>query len=216
VKRNKENLERAKALEAAVRVERTAEVREEGTFQISALYLLSQKIAVLEIQEPVQTDQEFVVSFLVESPDTVEFTAEEREFYETFGKVFKVETSWESGSGQLEPVLKAGEAVQEVAPRDQAEWTWQFQGLLSEPETVSLSLRLVDVDEQVLEIVTQEFEMTPSGFLPQLWSSFSLLSVVLGLVLGVAGCVVAGSIRGTKSKRSGSSRGRSFDAQKKL
>jgi len=217
VKRSKENLERAKAVEGAMRVERSVEDRENGRYQISDLHLLNQKIAVLEVQEPAYTGHDYVVSFRVESPDTVEFTAEEREFYETLGEKFKVETDWVPGSGQLEPVLKAGEKIQQVSPREEAEWTWAFKGVLSEPEKVTLSLRLVDVDEQALEAISQEYQLAPSGWLARLGGAFSLGSLLLGLGLGVVCCLVIGSVRGrTRPRRDTTTRGREFAAQKKL
>jgi uncharacterized coiled-coil DUF342 family protein len=217
VKRNKENLERAKALESAIRVERSVEVREDQIYQISTLFLLSQKIAVLEVQEPVYSDHDYVVRFRADSPDTVEFTPEEREFYETLGDQFRVETNWVSGSGRLEPLLSEGDAIQEVESREEAEWTWRFEGVLSEPETVTLGLKMIDVDDQVLEIATQEFQISPSGLFAQFGSSFSWLSLGIGLVVGVICCVVVGSLRGQdRSRRNGSSRKRGFAAQKKL
>ncbi len=217
LKRNKENLERAKALEAAVRVERSSEAREDGTYQVSSLYLLNQKIAILEVQEPVYADQEYRVSFQVESPDRVEFTSEEREFYETLGEKFRVETSWDAASGKVQPVLRSGEAVQEVAPREEADWAWLFEGDLSEPETVTLGLRLIDVDNQVLEVASQEFQIQPSGLFAHLRGAISLLSLMLGLGLGIVVAVIAGLVRGrSHPRRTGSIGNRKFEAQKKL
>jgi predicted nucleic acid-binding Zn-ribbon protein len=217
VKRNKENLERAKALETAIRVERSTENRENGTFHVSSLYLLSQLIAVLEVQEPVYADQDYLVTLQIQSPDTVEFTAEEREFYETLGEKFRVETGWVSASGRVEPLLTVGESLQEVAPREQADWTWRFQGVLTEPETVTLALRLIDVDDQVLEVASQEFQMSPSGVFARIRGTFSVSSLAIGLFLGVVGCVAIASLgRRGRSRQSQSGRKRGFEAQKRM
>jgi hypothetical protein len=217
VKRNKENLERAKALEAAIRIERSIETRDDEAYRVSSLYLLSQKIAVLEVQEPVYADRDYVVRFQVESPDTVEFTPEERDFYETLGEKFRVETTWDSASGQLEPVLSSGESIQEVESRGRVEWAWRFQGVLNKPEMVTLGLKLIDVDDQVLEIATQEFQLKPSGLFALYGGSLSWFSVGIGLVVGVIGCLVVGSFRsGGRSRRNGSRRKEKFAAQKEL
>jgi hypothetical protein len=217
LKRNKENLERAEALEAAIRVERTLETREDATYQVSSLYLLSQKIGVLEVQDPHYPNEEYRISFRVESPNTVEFTAEERELYESLGDKFKVRAHWDSGSGRLEPVLRSGQAVQEVAVRDRGEWTWLFQGALNEPETLTLTLQLIDQDEQVLKVAAQEFQVLPSGVLAHFSHSISLFSVLFGLILGVVLCLLGGVIRGrTQSTRNGARRRAEIAAQKKL
>lgn len=217
VKRNKENLERAKAFEAAIRVERSVEAREGKTYQISTLSLLTQRIAVLEVEEPLESNQDYLVRFKVESPDTVEFTPEERDFYETLGEKFRVETTWLSGSGRLDPLLSAGEALQEVAPRGEAEWSWRFEGILSEPESVTLGLRLIDVDDQVLEIANQEFQVRPSGLIAQFGSVFSWLSLGVGVLVGVVISLAVGWFRGGKdSLRRESGRKKDFGAQKRL
>jgi hypothetical protein len=186
-------------------------------YQVSQLYLLSQKIGELEVQTPLYLNEEFSVSFKAASPDRVEFTEDEREFYDSLGDTLKVEPTWVPGSDRLETVLESGAPVQEIAPREQGAWTFLFHGDIDNAEQVKLGLRLIDVDDQVVEVASQDYELNPAGFLARVASTFSWTSMLLGLGLGLAGGAFIGSMRsGSQGRKNRSAREREFAAQKQL
>ena len=108
------------------------------------------------------------MSFKAASPDRVEFTEEERDLYESLGEKLKIEPLWVPGSDRIETVLQSGEAIQEIAPREEGTWTFVFQGEMADAEQVKLGLRLIDVDDQFVEMVSQDYELNPAGFLARL------------------------------------------------
>ena len=92
-----------------------------------------------------------------------------------------------------------------------------FQGDMEDAEQVKLDLRLIDVDDQAVEIASQDYELNPAGLFARIAGSFSWLSLLLGVGLGVFGGVVLGSVRGrSQGRETRAAREREFAAQKQL
>jgi hypothetical protein len=217
-RRQKEVLENAAWLEKSLRVERRREEREEAVFDTADIYLLSKKIAVLETQVPEHPGASFRATFAPLSPDTVQFTEPERRLYGLLGDKLRVEASWVSPTKRLQAKLTGGKPLQQVAPREQATWTWDVAGELDEPERLVLVVQLHDRESQLIPLLQQEAWVTPGGVLYGLKRSFSGWWLGLGVVLGVG---LLGTALGVKGPGFGAARRSTavkpgFVAQKKL
>lgn len=185
-KREKEALENTALLSSSLRLEEKLEKREQGTFQMAALYLLTKKVGTFEIQVPEYPGKTYRVRFFVDSPETVKFSAEERKLYEVLGEKFKIETTWQSSSDNLKMVLLNTEAIQDVGPRESVEWLWLFQGEISQPERASLIAYLVHSDGRKIFLGSQDFTLKPGELLVRLRHSISPVSLLAGAVLAIA------------------------------
>lgn len=185
-RQRKEILERAQALENALRLEKRLEKREGNTFQVADLYLLSKKVGTFEVQVPRRAGLVYPVRFVLDSPDTVQFTDEERTLFKALGEKIKIETSWSMTSNRLKAVLLKQEPLQTVAPRGQAEWNWLLDGEIQETERVSLQAHLTTADGPKIPLEPQEFFVAPAGIVAQALQHFSPLSLLAGAVLGAA------------------------------
>lgn len=221
LRREKESLERARALEAALSQQTREEQGESGVLRVSDIYLNEQRIARLEVKSPSRAGESGSVLLEVLSPDTIQFTPEERELYEALGEEWQVEAGWRSWSGMLEPVLLEGESKQAVPRRESAVWSWQFQGDLEEPDRLVLDTKLASVDGHPIALALQEFEVQPTGIVPWLKQQWSLPSLLAGLLLALAVAGIFVSRRGKRSrpapaKRAASAPARDYAPQKKL
>jgi len=186
VKRENEKFEDTSLLANSLSFKRRIENREEGVFQLADLYLLDQLIATLEIQVPPHAGTVHPVRLEVKSPDIVKFAEEEREVYEILGETLKFRTSWQTRSDNLKIVLLDKEPLQTVGPREKIEWPWMFQGDISQPEQVSLITHLVSPDGVEIFLGSQDFMVSPGQMLVRLRHSFSLISLLAGVVLALA------------------------------
>jgi len=186
VKRENEKFEDTSLLANSLSFKRRIENREEGVFQLADLYLLDQLIATLEIQVPPHAGTVHPVRLEVKSPDIVKFAEEEREVYEILGETLKFQTSWQTRSDNLKIVLLDKEPLQTVGPREKIEWPWMFQGDISQPEQVSLITHLVSPDGVEIFLGSQDFMVSPGQMLVRLRHSFSLISLLAGVVLALA------------------------------
>jgi hypothetical protein len=186
VKRENEKFEDNSLLSDSLSFKRRIENREEGVFQLADLYLLDQLIATLETQVPPYAGTVHPVRLEVKSPDIVKFAEEEREVYEVLGETLKIQTSWQSRSDDLKIVLLDKEPLQTVGPREKIEWPWMFQGDISQPEQVSLVTHLVSPDGVEIFLGSQDFTVSPGQILVRLRHSFSLISLLAGVVLALA------------------------------
>lgn len=198
LKREKEGFDAAQMVETAFRLERTTEERETGTYLVAQLYLKSKVVGVLETQVPAKPGDSFEVKFKTASPDTVQFTEEERQLFETLGQKLNVEIRMNSWSGALTPVLKQGQAKQEIPAREEGLWVWELQGIADQPETASLQAWITDSNGHSILFANQELEVSPSGALAGILSSFSLVSAGIGFLLGLAVLGVVFVIMGRK------------------
>lgn len=186
VKRENEKFEDTSLLAKSLSFKRRIENREEGMFQLADLYLLNQLIATLEIQVPPHAGTVHPVRFGVKSPEIVRFSEEEREIYEVLGETLKIQTSWQTRSNDLKIVLLDKEPLQTVGPREKVEWPWMFQGDISQPEQVSLVTHLVSPEGAEIFLSSQDFTVSPGHMFARLRHSFSLISLVAGVVLALA------------------------------
>lgn len=186
IKRENEKFQNTSLLANSLYLKRRVEPREEGLFQLADLYLLSQPIATLEIQIPPYAGTVHPVRFEVKSPEIVKFTEEERKIYEVLGETLKIQTSWQTRSDNLKIVLLDKEPIQTVGPREKIEWQWMFQGDISQPEQVSLVTHLISPDGTEIFLGSQDFTVSPGQMFARLRHSFSLISLLAGVVLALA------------------------------
>ena len=186
IKRENEKFQDTSLLANSLYFKRRVERREEGLFQLADLYLLSQLIATLEIQVPPIAGTVHPVRFEVKSPEIVKFTEEERNIYEVLGETLKIQTSWQTRSDNLKIVLMDKEPLQTVGPREKIEWPWMFQGDISQPEQVSLVTHLISPDGTELFLGSQDFTVSSGQMFARLRNSFSLISLLAGVVLALA------------------------------
>lgn len=186
IQRENEKFQDASLLANSLYLKRRVESREEGLFQLADLYLLSQPIATLEIQIPPYAGTVHPVRFEVKSPEIVKFTEEERKIYEVLGETLKIQTSWQTRSDNLKIVLLDKEPLQTVGPREKIEWQWMFQGDISQPEQVSLVTHLISPDGTEIFLGSQDFTVSPGQMFARLRHSFSLISLLAGVVLALA------------------------------
>ena len=191
-----EQLQNAAVLSDSLHLERRLERREEGTFQLADLYLLSQHIATLEMQVPPYSGTVNPVRFSMHSPDMVKFSEEERKIYEVLGEPLKIETSWQSSSNDLKFLLLNTEAIQTVGPRETVEWPWLFQGEISQPEQASLITSLVSPEGRETFIGSQDVTVNPGHVMARIQQSISPLSLLAGAVLTMAVLGLVFGIRG--------------------
>lgn len=194
-KEAKENLELASRIAGAISLKRARPLHDDRPREVSEVYLLTQHIADLEVTSPESSGDFATLVFSTRSPDTVQFSEEERELYESLGDRLKIEPQWTSFSGHLHPVLESGENIQSVAPREKGEWRWRFEGSLAEADMVSLDVRLYDQNESPVRVAEFQFGVQPDGLLSGIGSSLSPLSLVLGVIAGGIAVGVIGALR---------------------
>ncbi len=218
-RRRKEALENADRLARALRLDTRTESRDQGTFEVSDVYLLSKKIGLLEVQVPEFSGATCQAAFSLLSPDTVEFTKEERELYALLGAKMRVETTWKPGSASVRTVPVGPSGEREVAPRDKVTWSWTFEGPEEQPERVTLVASLKDKDNEVISLGSRDFWVAPAGTMAWMKSQFAPLSLVLGVILGVAVLGLFVGLRGGRSRTGGGSSkspAREYVADKRL
>ena len=199
-----------------MRQERNRETR--VRFEVSDVYLLSKKIGLLEVQVPEYSGATCQAAFSLLSPDTVEFTKEERELYSLLGAKVRVEATWKPASASVRTVPRGASGEQEVAPRDKVTWSWTFDGPADAPERVTLVAFLKDKDNEVISLGSRDFWVAPAGTMAWIKSQFAPLSVVLGVVLGVAILGLFIGLRGGRARTGGGSKSpaREYVAEKRL
>ena len=184
-KKRKEALENADALAQAMRLDKSMEERAEGTYQVANLYLLSQRVGTFEVRVPKHPGEACPVQFSAESPDTVQFTEEERTLYEGLGEKLQIETAWSTTSDRLHAELVEKEALQSLAPREKVQWPWRLEGELARPERVLLHIDLISADGEKISLPAQEFVVEPGGMVGQLRQHWSLPSLLAGSLSGI-------------------------------
>ncbi len=204
-KRAKESLESVNDVSSALRLEERLEKRQEDAFRVADLYLLSQRLGTFEMKVPEQVGTSYQLRFSADSPNTVKFSEEERRLHELLGEDLKIETQWKTTSGDLQVVLVKNESLQSVKPRESIEWTWLFQGEISQPEPVSLFVNLVNKDGKKLFLGTQEFTVGSNKLWPRLRQTFSPMSALAGAVVAV---VLVAMVLGFRKRKSPSAAGR--------
>ncbi len=215
--KKKEGLETAAALTAALRLEKSIQEREGEIFEVGDLFLLSQKLGALEVQVPATAGKLSAVSFQMDSPDLVEFDEEERRLYKALGNPVRIETAWISESKELKAVLVDGEAAhRSLKPREEVQWLWKIEGNLSEEERIVLTTHLTSSDGERVDLAPREFLVQPAGLLAPLRASFSLFSLLAGVVLGAAVFGLALSLKGRSQPKAAPVKRDDYVVQKEL
>ncbi len=149
-----------------------------------AINLLSKRIGVISVKPPENIKDSGRADFIVESPDTVQFTDEERVMFASLGKETRVRAVWVPMGGSLESRLDGGEEIQAVAPREKAEWTWTFSGTEGSVEPVLFKLSFLDENENVIQVTDLEFEIGPESIIPLKLDGTLWIPMLIGFILG--------------------------------
>ena len=215
--KKKEGLETAAALTVALRLEKSIQEREGEAFEVGDLFLLSQKLGVFEVQVPDTTGKLSTVKFQMDSPDLVEFDDEERRLYKALGDPIRIETAWVSESEELKAVLVDGDAAhRNLKPREKVQWLWKIEGNLSAEERIVLTTHLTSRDGERVDLAPREFLVQPAGLLAPFRASFSLFSLLTGVVLGAAVFGLALSLRGRSQPKTEAVKREDYVIQKEL
>ena len=217
-RREREVLESASRLARALRLERRIEEREDGHHELADVYLLTKKIGSLDIRAPQYPGDTSTAVFSVLSPDTVQFTEEERELYQLLGDKLKVEGVWTTNSPALKAVPDTPNPSREIAPREQGKWSWHFQGEPATAERTTFVAQLTDKNGQTMPLAMQEFWLYPSGLWDRIKESFSLLWLGIGAVFAAILLSVVWLLSGNRSRegRRTSPREPEYVVQKRL
>ena len=97
-KNRRDVLETSWALQSALRLQERERGEHPEGLAVADLYLLEQKVAVLEVEIPGGAGTASRVTLQLESPDSVRYSGEERRLYESLGEKWTVETAWISPS----------------------------------------------------------------------------------------------------------------------
>ncbi|RPJ85330.1 MAG: hypothetical protein EHM18_10505 [Acidobacteria bacterium] len=217
-RREREVLENAARLARALRLERHVEDKEDGRHEVADVFLLSKKIGTLDIRAPRYPGETSTAVFSVLSPDTVEFTEEERELYQLLGDKLKVESVWTTNSQALKAVPDTPNPSRAIAPREQGQWSWRFEGASVAAERTSFVAHLTDKNGQTMPLAAQEFWVYPSGVWDRFKQSFSLLWLGAGAVLAAALLSIVWLLSGSRHRetRGASPREPEYVAHKRL
>lgn len=196
----KEALERADRLAKSLSLRPPETNQTEDGVERADVYLLSQPIGSLEVQPPHDPSGTARLVIRAASPNTVQFTEEERSLYEALGSGLKVQPTWRSWSGSLQPILEAGDAVQVTAPREESKWQWSFRGSPSGNERLVLDLRILDSDGQSVPLGDYQFRIDGAGWLSILNES-PYIPAAIGFLLGLALAGVAIALRDRRSPK---------------
>lgn len=211
---DRDRLEAADQLAAAMDLRWSAGPARNGNGPVADIVLGNQRLGRVELTPPLKSGESAIVKLVMDSPDTVQFSEDERRLFDALGKQLKVEASWTSWSGAIQPVLVEGEALRTVAPREEATWTWSFAGVPQQPEKLGLRLTARDANGLAVPLGEYQVEMAPAG-LAGLMAGFSLPWLLGGALLGslLGGGLIALTRRQAMTPRS---QGRSYSSEKAL
>ena len=217
-KHEREVLENADRLAKALRVERHVEEKEDGRHEVADVYLLTKKVGSFDILAPRYPGDTSTAVFSVVSPDTVEFTEEERELYQLLGDKLKIESNWTTAGPTLKAVPDSPNLSREIGPREQGKWSWRLQGEPGGPERTVFIAHLTDKEGQTMPLATQEFWVYPAGAWDRTKQSFSFLWFGVGAVLAAALLSIVWLVTGRRPREPGrpSPREPEYVVQKRL
>jgi len=180
-----DNLEMSRKIATSLRLAKGPEGTGENGNTISySVNLLSKRIGVLSVTPPENINAEGSASFSFASPDTVQFSEEERIMFASLGQELKIRAVWTAMGGSLESNLFGGEEIQAIAPRDTAEWTWSFTGSPDVPEPAILHISFLDQNDLPIKVTDLELEIGPESIIPlDLQGSF-WIPALIGFILG--------------------------------
>ena len=94
-----------------------------------------------------------------------------------------------------------GEETREAKSREKVQWAWVMEGRISEPERIGLRIELINSDGQEISLAPHEYFLIPTGLLTNILHNFSLISMGLGILLGLAFSGLVGFIRGRSPRK---------------
>ncbi len=195
-----DNLELAGKTASALSLERVPGESGEAEGTIAyAVNLLSKRIGLLSVQPPSSILDPGTAEFTVVSPDTVQFTEDERIMFASLGKEIQVKAEWTSMGGSLESQLTSGEEMQSVAPREKAEWAWTFSGSPDSAEPAQLKLSFIDENENHVPVTALEFEIEPESIIPLKLTGSPWIPGLIGFILGSLLVLILLRLTGKKS-----------------
>ncbi len=128
------------------------------------------------------------------SPDTVEFSEEERRLWGALAEGTSVRAVWSGASPGVQPALVEGEAQQLLAPREAAEWTFRLPSAPASSEPLRLEIALVDPDGREVPLGGLDFQARPGG-LGGVLGGLSWLTLLIGLAVGASAAFLLLALR---------------------
>lgn len=183
-----EQFQNAALLDNAFSLEWKIQHREEKELRVADLYLLTQQIGTMEMALMPIEGVVHPVRFTAASPNTVKFSLNERRILELLGEPFKIETTWETRSDNLQIVLLDKNSIQSVSPRETIEWPWMFQGKVTQPEPASLSIHLISSNGTKIFLDSQDTTVSSAQMITRLRYSMSPMSLLIGTIVGILVC----------------------------
>ncbi|HSR70675.1 MAG TPA: hypothetical protein VLU25_22310 [Acidobacteriota bacterium] len=180
-----ESFDTAAALSKALSWKAVAESLSGQGPVVRDLFLNEHKLARFEMEEPEEAGRLYAVRVSVDSPNLVAFDEEERRLYGALGEKLTVAADFSTSSPSLTATLAEGERRQSVAPRESAEWKFNFTGSLEEAVQAVLTVNLETVDGRPVALGQQTFQMGAGGLLSLSGQPFSLLWLLAGAALGI-------------------------------
>ncbi len=189
-RRKGEALEAALQLASAITLRRQPEGAEGAA--LVEVGLLDRKLATLRVEDPAA--EPFRVRFEMVSPDTVEFSEEERRLWGALAEGTSVRAVWSGASPGVQPALVEGEAQQLLAPREAAEWTFRLPSAPASSEPLRLEIALVDPDGREVPLGGLDFQARPGG-LGGVLGGLSWLTLLIGLAVGASAAFLLLALR---------------------
>ncbi len=183
MREQKEVLETADALSKALRVESSPDQKADEGWLESRFFLDSQLLGTIRIAPPEQVGAPARVEMSLLSPDTVKLTERERELHSALGDDIRAEMGWVTPE-KLVIELAGDDPRREVKVRESTFWDWSVDGELIRSEPATLKIDLIDRNDQRILLHTRQFVVHPAGLRSWLSRSFSLPSLLAGLILG--------------------------------
>ena len=199
-----DNLELAGKTSESLSLEKVSADKEspKGT-QAYEVNLLSKKIGLLTVTPPASIREPGTARFTVESPDTVQFSEEERLMFASLGKEIQVRAEWISMGGDLETSLTSGDAVQSVPPRETAEWAWSFSGSPEMENPAQLRISFVDSNQNAVPVTELEFSIEPESIIPLKLGGSIWIPALAGFILGSLLALLLVGLTGKKKNGGG-------------
>lgn len=183
--------------------------------------LLSKRIGTFSVRPPADITDRGEAAFTVDSPDTVQFSEEERIMFASLGKEIRIRAFWTAMGGSLESSLVEGEELQAAAPRETAAWAWNFSGSPDSGQMALLRVSFLDQNDNVIPVTDLEFEISPKSIIPLNIKGSFWIPALIGFILGSLLMAVLIRLAGRSSNgkpRKGTSRRdpSSYSTQKNL
>jgi hypothetical protein len=168
------------------------------------IYLNDFLLGSLDWKLPVHVNhgqsQKVEATFSAESVDTVQMTSEEKHILRSFGEQLKIGLDLSSSSASMSVTPEAGEAVHEVAERDQAAWQWVIANEGAQESRILLSARLINKDSNEIPLLRQEHSIVASNAVRQIRNYLQPVPIIVGVILGFLLFGIVGIFRRPKAR----------------